>query len=238
MFFFWPLLVKSPDGSDRIPWANALLIVVNVLVFVLLTEAFGWNLAVGRGSGLLTIVTYGFAHADPWHLIVNMWFLWLFGNPVNRRLGNGYYLLSYLGTITALGIVAWLFLDGRLIGASGAVFAVMLLFMMLMPRAVVQVGYVALFPVTLPIGLFSRPKHWVFWFLRWDAFQFHAWIGFVLIAFLEVWSLWSGLWAGQWNWTNVGHLFGVLCGVVIVLLLPTEITMNRRLRAGGESAII
>ena len=230
--FFYPLQVKDPDGSRRIPWANALLIALNVLAYVLFGW-LGWDLSVGRGSNLLTIVTYGFAHEDPWHLVINMWFLWSFGNPVNRRLGNGYYLLAYLGTIVALGFVAWLFFDGRLLGSSGAIFAVMLLFMMLMPRAVVRVGYVALFPITLLVGLFSRPKHWVFWFLRWDAFECHALIGLVLVPLLEVLSLWSGLWAGYWNWTNLGHLFGLLCGVVIVLLLPTEITMNRRLRASS-----
>ena len=95
-----------------------------------------------------------------------MWFLWLFGNPVNRRLGNRYYLLSYLGTILALGMFAWLFAPGLLLGSSGGIFAVMFLFMMLMPRAGVQVGYVALFPFSLLVGLFSRPKNWVFWFLR------------------------------------------------------------------------
>ena len=42
---------------------------------------------------------YGFSHASFWHLLFNMWALWVFGNPVNRRLGNGYYLLAYLGTI-------------------------------------------------------------------------------------------------------------------------------------------
>jgi len=235
MFLFMPVRVHESSGSERVPWANSLLIVVNVLVFVFLTEIFGWNLAVGRGTSLPTILTYGFAHSGPLHLISNMWFLWLFGNPVNRRLGNGYYLLSYIGTIVALGIFAWLFAPGLLLGSSGGIFAVMLLFMMLMPRAVVQIGYVALFPVTLLIGLFSRPKDWAFWFVRWDTFDFHSWIGFVLITLLEVWSLWSGLWAGYWNWTNLGHLFGLMCGVVIVLLLPTQVTMNRRLRASGVS---
>jgi membrane associated rhomboid family serine protease len=237
MFLFMPVRVGESNGSQRVPWANSLLIVINVLVYVFLTGALGWNLSVGRGTSLPTILTYGFAHSGPLHLIGNMWFLWLFGNPVNRRLGNGYYLLSYGGTIVALGVFAWLFAPGRLVGSSGAIFAVMLLFMMLMPRAVVQIGYVALFPVTLLVGLFSRPKDWAFWFLRWDVLEFHSWIGFVLITLLEIWSLWSSLWGGHWNWTNIGHLFGVLCGVVIVLLLPTEITMNRR-RSGRESAII
>ncbi len=234
MFLILPLRVDESNGSERAPWANSLLIVVNVLVFFL-TANLGWNFAVGRGTSLPTILTYGFAHADPLHLIGNMWFLWLFGNPVNRRLGNRYYLLSYLGTILALGMFAWLFAPGLLLGSSGGIFAVMLLFMMLLPRAGVQVGYVALFPVTLLVGLFSRPKHWVFWFLRWDAHEFRAWIAFVLITLLEVWSLWSGLWVGYWNWANLGHLFGLLCGVVIVLLLPTEITMKRRFAAGTVS---
>jgi membrane associated rhomboid family serine protease len=230
MFFLLPVQVKEPDGGQRVPFANALLIAINVLVFFL-NGYLGWPLAVGKGASLPTIITYGFAHADAWHLITNMWFLWLFGNPVNRRLGDGYYLLCYLGTIVALGIVAWLFAGGGLLGSSGAIFAVMLLFMMLMPRAVVRIGYVALFPFTLLVGLFSRPKHWVFWFLRWDAFEVRALIGLVLIPLLEVWSLWS--WG--WNWTNLGHLFGLLCGVATVLLLPTEITMNRRAAAGSVS---
>ncbi len=157
MFLILPLRVDESNGSERAPWANSLLIVVNVLVFFL-TANLGWNLAVGRGTSLATILTYGFAHADPLHLIGNMWFLWLFGNPVNRRLGNRYYLLSYLGTILALGMFAWLFAPGLLLGSSGGIFAVMFLFMMLMPRAGVQVGYVALFPFSLLVGLFSRPK--------------------------------------------------------------------------------
>src|ERR1700740_1789479 len=105
MFALMPLRVTEPGGSERIPWANALLIVLNVLAFFL-TGAVGWQLAVGRGTSLPTILTYGFGHADPWHLITNMWALWLFGNPVNRRLGNAYYLLSYVGTIMAVGLAA------------------------------------------------------------------------------------------------------------------------------------
>jgi membrane associated rhomboid family serine protease len=222
--------VKEPTENERIPWANALLIVISVLVFFV-NGFLGWKLGVGQGAGFLTILTYGFSHADPMHLITNMWVLWLFGNPVNRRIGNVYYLLAYVGTIVAIGIVAWLFAGGLLIGSSGAIFAVMLLFMMLMPRAGVIIGYVALFPFTLLAGLISRPKHWVFWFLRWDVFEVRAWIGLILVPLLEIWSLWS--WG--WNWTNLGHLFGLMAGVVIVLLLPTQITMRRRLAASGVS---
>src|SRR5437868_3197835 len=103
MFIVLPLQVKEQGGRDTIPLANACLIALNVMVFFL-NEYLHWSLAVGSGTGFLTIVTYGFAHGGPGHLLANMWMLWLFGNPVNRRLGNGYYLLAYLGTLLALGL--------------------------------------------------------------------------------------------------------------------------------------
>jgi membrane associated rhomboid family serine protease len=157
-----------------------------------------------------------------------MWVLWLFGNPVNRRLGNGFYLLAYLGTIVFLGLFARLFSSGPLLGASGAIFAVLLIFCMLMPSAVVQVGYVALLPITLLAGLIWRPKHWLYWFIRWDSFAARAWIGLLLVPILELW----GLWTWGWNWTNLAHLIGLACGLAVVLLLPARITMGRRAHAG------
>ena len=228
MFILFPMRVREPGGRETIPTANSVLIAVNVLVAVLVGYLPA-SLAVGRGSGVWTVLTYGFIHANPLHLIGNMWVLWLFGNAVNRRLGNGYYLLSYLGTLVAVGLVAWLFAGGLLLGSSGAIFGILLLFLMLLPRATIHIGYLALLPVTLLLGLVQPPRHWVFWFLRWDSFRVHAWVGLVLVPVVEVW----GLWSVGWNWTNLGHLLGLLCGVAIVLLLPTEITMKRRPAPGG-----
>ena len=47
--------------------------------------------------------------------------------------------------------------------------------------------------------------------------------GLFLVPLLEI----SGLVSRGWNWTNLGHLFGLVCGIVCVLLLPTQISMNR-----------
>jgi membrane associated rhomboid family serine protease len=153
-----------------------------------------------------------------------MWTLLVFGNPLNRRLGNGYYLALYLGTLLTLGVFARLFCTGYLVGASGAIFGVVAACVLLMPSAMVDLYYFALFPITLLIGLFHRPAHWLFWFIRWDRFEMRAVWGILLVPFLEVWGLY---WWG-WNWTNLGHLFGVVCGVAIVLMLPEELTMKRR----------
>ena len=150
--------------------------------------------------------------------------LLVFGNALNRRLGNGYYLLLYFGTIVALGLFARIFCSGYLLGASGAIYAVIAACVLLMPANIVELCYFALFPVTLLIGLFNRPQHWVFWLIRWDWFEFRAFWGILLIPMLEIWGL---FWWG-WNWTNLGHLFGAVCGVAIVLMLPEELTMKRR----------
>jgi hypothetical protein len=88
---------------------------------------------------------------------------------------------------------------------------------------------VALFPITVLAGLLRRPSHWVYWFLRWDEFPVRALWCLLIVPLLEVWSLfWSG-----WNWTNLGHLLGMACGVAVVLLLPRRISMGRRAVAAG-----
>jgi membrane associated rhomboid family serine protease len=221
MFFVLPVYVRDSAARHAIPLANAVLIVANVLLF-----CFGWSAhwAVGPGTNILSIVGYGFAHASIWHLAGNMWTLMVVGNPVNRRLGNGYYLLLYMGTLVALGLFFRLFCSGDGMGASGAIFAVIAACVLLMPAYMVELCYFALFPITLLIGLFHRPKHWVYWFIRWDWFELRALWGIVLVPFLELWGLY---WWG-WNWTNLGHLFGVVCGVAIVLMLPEHLTMKRR----------
>jgi len=111
MFFPIPLEFKYGGTKTRLPAANAALVAINVLVYL-----FGWDWPVGAGTGPLSILTYGFCHAGFWHLVLNMWVLWVFGNPVNRRLGNGRYLLVYLGCLLAVGLFARLILSGG--GAS------------------------------------------------------------------------------------------------------------------------
>ncbi len=221
---FVPLPVKLRDGREfeSIPVVNGLLVMINVLVLWM-----GWQPYVGPGTGILSILTYAFGHANVFHLIGNMIALLVYGTPVNRRLGNGWYLIAYLGATVTLGLFARLFSPDALIGASGAIFAVIAMAILLMPSALLEVFYFALFPITLIIGFVQPPKHWVFWFIRWDNFEIRVWWGLFLVPLLELWGLyWNG-----WNWSNLGHLFGLLCGVAIVLMLPTQITMKRRARS-------
>ncbi len=72
-----------------------------------------------RARAPLSVLLYGFCHFGFWHLVLNMWVLWVFGNPVNRRLGNGLYLLVYLGCLVAVGLFARLILPVGLVGRFG-----------------------------------------------------------------------------------------------------------------------
>lgn len=224
MLFFVPLQIRQTRAPAGYPVANVALIALNVLVFLV-----GGFWAVGRGSGLASILLYGFSHANFWHLLINMWGLWVFGNPVNRRLGNGLYLLVYLATIVAVGLLAWLFLSAGACGSSGALFAVIVICLMLMPAARLDIGYLALFPLTLVIGIFSRPKYGIYWFVRGGEFDIRAvWA----LALIPLWELGLFFCCG-WSWTQLAHLLGMMCGVAAVLMLPTRITMSGRAMAEG-----
>jgi membrane associated rhomboid family serine protease len=219
MLFFLPTRLRQSSGSEKIPAANALLIAANVLIFV--CGGF-WTV---RSAMPVGILLYGFSHFNLWHLAANMLFLWVFGNPVNRRLGNGYYLACYLGATVAVGL-AGLFLGGNGAGSSAAVFAIMTVAFLLLPAVRVEICYLAVLPVTLLLALFSRPVHWLFWIIRWGTVAVPCYWCLVLVPLQQLWELfWSG-----WNWTNAAHLLGMVCGVVLVLLLPTAITMPSRPR--------
>lgn len=219
MLFFLPTRLRQSSGSEIIPVANALLIAANVLIYV--CGGF-WTV---RSAMPLGILLYGFSHFELWHLAANMLFLWVFGNPVNRRLGNGYYLVSYLGSTLAVGVVG-LLLNSNGAGSSGAIFAVMTIAFLLMPAVRVEICYLAVLPFTLLIALFSRPTHWLFWIIRWGVVAVPCYWCLVLVPLQQLWEIFRS----GWNWTNAAHLLGMVCGVAIVLLLPTTITMPARVR--------
>jgi membrane associated rhomboid family serine protease len=137
-------------GGDRSMVAN--LIIVNVVLFVL--DALFFDGRLMRGMALKAslfeqpwdawqMLTYGFAHAPNhiWHIIFNMLGLWFFGRDVEGIYGRKVFLQLYL-TLLLLSGVCWLATSFRepnasVLGASGAVFGVMLVFVMHYPHRTV-----------------------------------------------------------------------------------------------------
>jgi membrane associated rhomboid family serine protease len=221
MFFPIPLEFKRLEDKRGIPVSNAGLILLNVIVYL-----FGWECPAGPGASPASVLMYGFCHLGSWHLVLNMWVLWVFGNPVNRRLGNGLYLFVYLGCILVVGVVSRLVLPVSLVGASGGIFAIITIALILMPTAMIESAYVAIFPLTILLGIYSRPKYELNWFLNWGIVTVPAWWCILLIPFMELVSIcWRGWFFGWIScWTPGIHLLGVVCGVIAVLMLPLKIT--------------
>src|SRR6266478_2360186 len=74
------------------------------------------------------LLTHMFLHGSWMHLIGNMWFLWIFGNNVEDRMGRARFLLFYLVCGLAAGITHW-FANAHstmpTVGASGAIAGVL-----------------------------------------------------------------------------------------------------------------
>jgi len=90
-------------------------------------------------------ITYMFLHGDLMHLAVNMLVLFFFGPPLESRWGEREFLRFYV--ICGLGGVAlsFLFLPAWVVGASAAVYGVMLAFAMNWPNIPIYVW--GIFPV-------------------------------------------------------------------------------------------
>ena len=135
-----------------------LLVMANAAVFVLDMFFESGSLMTGMAVQAVTVVepwnwwrflTAGFAHSpgSVQHLIFNMAGLWFLGRPVEERYGKQEFLLFYL-VANVLGNIAWsgrMYFSGQsaigmsdgaviALGASGAVTAVVMLFIFLYPK--------------------------------------------------------------------------------------------------------
>ena len=162
----FPLRDENPSRS--VPVVTRLLIALNAAAFVyelmlgpeLKPFVFAWGLVPARltlalrygeesaAVPALTLLTSMFLHGGWLHLVGNMWYLWIFGDNVEDRLGRGRFLVFYL----VAGIVAALLQyvlnpASRVptVGASGAIAGVLGAYLVAFPHARV-VTLVPLFP--------------------------------------------------------------------------------------------
>src|SRR5689334_23358964 len=113
-----------------------------------------------------TLITSMFLHGSWSHVIGNMWYLWIFGDNVEDRVGHGRFIVFYLlcGIVAALGQVA---VDPNstlpTIGASGAIAGVMGAYFVLYPHSRV----LTLIPLIIFWELIELPAIVLlgFWFL-------------------------------------------------------------------------
>jgi membrane associated rhomboid family serine protease len=142
-FQFFPPVIKG-------------LLIANAAVFLLMWSFSAFHLYGMRLDDILTVtlglmplghgfypwqlITYQFLHADFWHIFFNMVFgLWMFGMEVEHVWGSKKFLIYYLTCGVVAGLSQLLLAPffepalGPTIGASGAVFGVMVAFATMFP---------------------------------------------------------------------------------------------------------
>jgi membrane associated rhomboid family serine protease len=140
------------------------LLIANVSVFILQYVAyrlgddsvltiFGLKPAMVFSAHLRVwqLFTYMFLHSPDYlfHLLLNMLMLWMFGTQVEQAMGTRAFLRYYFLCGIGAGLTTCLvFRDSLTVGASGAIFGVMLAYAMLFPNR--QILFWFIFPMRAP----------------------------------------------------------------------------------------
>jgi membrane associated rhomboid family serine protease len=163
-------------GPGPISTALKALIGVNVLMFVvqvalpITTELFGlhpaWvvharsTIAPEHSLWVWQVATYMFLHGGIFHIVFNMLALWMFGAELERMWGTRYFLKFYLATGIGAGVLTVLFSllplgfarqlqYANVIGASGAIYGLLLAYALYFPDRPIYMYFV--FPIPAKI---------------------------------------------------------------------------------------
>lgn len=212
--------IRDSVPSKTFPVINTLIILINTAVFVyqwslgpeveVFFGAYGlipgkfFNLIAYHPSDVVNIgmpfFTSMFMHGGLAHFFGNMWFLWIFGDNVEDRMGHGRYVIFYL--LTGIGsAIAHIYFNQEssipTVGASGAISGIMGAYLVLYPGGKVTTYIPPFFFVAVPAFVFL-----IFWMI------FQTFQG---IASLGIPSSTGGV---AW-WAHIG---GFLLGAVLIFV--------------------
>ncbi|TRW95072.1 rhomboid family intramembrane serine protease [Paracoccus sp. M683] len=204
--------IRDHNPSMRTPYVTIGLIIVNVVMF-LLTMPWAGNMlglwerlalypaAVTEGYLLSGLVTHMFLHAGLMHIGGNMLFLWIFGDNLEDQMGHLGFLAFYLACGLAAAF-AQIIPDPSsgvpMVGASGAIAGVMGGYLLLFPRARVDVLVI----IVIIIKIFTLPA-WV---------MLGLWLGIQILGGFAT----LGAEGGVAYWAHAG---GFLAGTILALPL-------------------
>jgi membrane associated rhomboid family serine protease len=188
--------------SSSIPVITRNLLIINIIIWAacnLIKNLFVYLALFNIGSGYFNpyqLVSYMFTHTEFNHLFFNMFALFMFGAAIENFWGQKRYLIYYMATGIGAGLIQLLtmyfqgvYVPVPTIGASGAVFGLLLAFGMLFPNT-------PLFLMFIPIPI--KAKYMV--------------IGYGLIEFFFGIARF-----GNDNVAHFAHLGGMLFGIILIL---------------------
>lgn len=187
------------------PYATLALIFANILVMVCLWTGFlsaqafeyHWVLWHDEDGRWYQIFTSAFAHADAFHLVGNMVFLWVFGLIVEGKVGWRQFLGIYAAVAFIPSVLECMLLDqGGSLGASTAIYGLMVIAALWAPRNEVDT---------------------VFWYGFW--FTHFTPTVFALVGFFVAWDLLGAWLVGFALSTPLLHVLGALIGLPVGLMM-------------------
>ncbi|MEM6277455.1 MAG: rhomboid family intramembrane serine protease [Pseudomonadota bacterium] len=148
--------IRDHNPSDKVPFVTYALILANAVVFLSYLPLFGdeerlffffqaYGLVPGDfadGRNIINVITSMFLHGGWMHILGNMLFLWIFGDNMEDAFGHLGFLLFYLASgILAAGAQVVVNPSSLvpMVGASGAIAGVMGGYLLLYPRAKVDI---------------------------------------------------------------------------------------------------
>lgn len=171
----------------------------------ILLNLFGLRPDLAYGSFYLwQLATYLFLHGDIGHILINMFMLWMFGAEMERTWGSrrflGYYFLTGIGA----GIVTCFFSpQSRTIGASGAIFGVMLAYGMTYPDREILFWFI--FPMKAKhfVLLLAGIELWVSSRYVSDGIGHFAHLGGMLFGYVYLKRAWRiREWVAELRWRS------------------------------------
>jgi membrane associated rhomboid family serine protease len=186
--------IRDHNPSEKTPWVTWALIVLNVAIFLsyqplfqseraLMAFYLEWGLVpakISAGGDWLGFLTSQFLHGGWMHLLGNMLFLWIFGDNMEEEFGHVPYLGFYLASGVGAGL--WQVLAEPasfvpMVGASGAIAGVMGGYLLLFPRARVDVLLIIVFFIRIvPVPAWAMLGLW-FGFQIFGGFTAQAGVG-------------------------------------------------------------
>jgi len=148
--------IRDHNPSDRIPYVTYMLIAINVAVFTwqygalqdvrasnefLYDYAF-WPILFANGEGFTGFFTHMFLHGGFMHLAGNMLFLWIFGDNMEDEMGHIPFAIFYVLSGFAAAYIQYVpdtLSQIPMVGASGAIAGVMGGYLVLFPKAKVDI---------------------------------------------------------------------------------------------------
>ena len=171
-----------PIGDDQVkgghfPVFSYGFIVLNVIIFVyeatlsparltVFIENFGSvPFEIVHGDDLHTLATAMFLHGDFMHLLGNMLFLWVFADNIEATIGSPKFLIFYaIGGLAAVAGHIYFNMDSLvpMVGASGAISAVMGAYLVMFPKSRIKLLFL-IFPFRVSAWLFLGIWIWQQW---------------------------------------------------------------------------